>query len=132
MTLVGVITNEGKRNLLNVSFGLGGNAYTKMAVGKGSEAPTVESMGLNSECSVADGDYARVDLVSIQDAEDFIIKSEGTFPTTNITNSTIIKEIGIVDRDTLGEGVFWCICQIDDTEKDSGKQVKFTIYSIMI
>jgi hypothetical protein len=132
MALVGVITNEGKRNLLNVAFGLGGNAFTKMAFGKGSEAPVAESTGLNAECSIADGNYSRVDLVSIQDEVEFMIKSEGVLPTTNITNSTIIKEIGIVDRDTLGEGVFWCICQVDDTEKDSSKQVKFTIYSIML
>ena len=132
MVLVGVITNEGNRNLLNVAFGLGGNAFTKMAFGKGSEAPVAESTGLNAECSIEDGNYSRVDLVSIQDEVEFMIKSEGVLPTTNITNSTIIKEIGIVDRDTLGEGVFWCICQVDDTEKDSSKQVKFTIYSIML
>lgn len=132
MTLVSVITNEGKRNLLNVAFGLGGNPFTKMAVGKGSEAPTPESTSLNAECSAADGNYSRVDLVNIQDEEEFMVKSEGFFPTTNITNSTIIKEIGIVDRDALGEGVFWCICQVGNIEKDSTKQVKFTIYSIML
>ena len=130
--LVAIITNSGKNNLLNVGFGLGGLPFTKMAVGKGLEAPTKTSVSLNQECTSADGDYTRVTLVNTPYEDSFMIKSEGTFPTTNITEAdTVITEIGIVDNDVLGTGVFWCIAQVENTEKDSEKQVKFTIYSTM-
>ena len=133
MTLVSVITNDGKNTLLNVGFGLGADPFTKLAVGVGEVAPEKTSIALNSECTVADhGSYTRVTLVNTPDEDNFIMKSEGTFLTTNITEAgTVIKEIGIVNTDVLEEGIFWCICQVEDTPKDSTKQVKFTIYSTM-
>jgi hypothetical protein len=130
--MTNVITDDGKNNLLNVGFGLGGSPFLYMAVGVGTEAPTNASTALNSECTITNGDYSRVTLINTADTDEFMIVSEGTFLTTNITNNTTIREIGIVDTDTLEEGVFWCICQVADTVKDSTKQVKFTIYSTML
>lgn len=128
--MVNVITDAGKNNLLNVGFGLGGDPFIYMAVGVGTEAPSAASTALNSE--VSDVSYTRVELVNTQDTDEIMMISEGTFLTTNITTSTTIKEIGIVDTDVVGTGTFWCICQVEDTEKDSSKQVKFTIYSTML
>lgn len=128
--MVSVITNDGKNNLLNVGFGLGGNPFLYMAVGVGTEAPSEESTALNSE--VSDLSYTRVELVNTPDTDLIMMSSEGTFLTTNITTSTTIKEIGIVDTDVIGTGIFWCICQVEDTEKDDEKQVKFTVFSTMV
>lgn len=124
--LVSLITKVGKNNIWATGFyGGSGNVFRYGAAGKGATSPTEESTSLNSECTAGDGSYARVELVNTFETVNKRIKAEMTFPTTNITNSTTIKEIAIFDATT--SGIPFCICQIPDTVKDNTKQLKFTV-----
>ena len=129
--LVCVITDSGRINQLSVMFNKGGTPFQFMAVGKGLTAPDKESISLNQECGPSDGEYSRVAIETTIYPDKFMAKSVGIFPVDNITESTTITEIGLVNTDVIGTGDFWCICQVEPTEKDSAKRVQFTVYSTM-
>lgn len=126
---VKVVTDDGKNNLLYTSFagGIGAQAFGYGAAGKSTTDPTGLSEGLDDECSSQDGDYSRVPLSNIVDTNLNRIRMEMIFDTTNITNTTEINEIGIVDRETLLEGIFFCICRIPMMTKNSDNQLRIVI-----
>jgi hypothetical protein len=126
---VKTMTNDGKNNLLYTGFagGIGAQAFGYMAAGKSTTDPTELSEGLGDECSSQDGDYSRAALANTIDTDLNRIRMEGVFDTTNITNTTEINEIGIVDRETLNEGIFFCICRIPMMTKNADNQLRIVI-----
>jgi hypothetical protein len=129
MVLVSVITNDGKNNILSRGFADTAEPFGYMALGTGTGTPSESSTALNSECNNVD--YDRVALINTPETSVKRMKSEATFDETNITSSTTIKEIGITTSSSTG-GVFWCVCQIPDTDKDSSKTITFTVLSTMV
>lgn len=126
---VQVITNDGKNNLLYTSFagGIGAEPFGYGAAGKSTTDPTELSEGLDDECSSQDGDYSRVPLSNSVDTDLNRIRMEMVFDTTNITNTTEINEVGVVDRNTLLQGIFFCICRIPMMTKNGDNQLRVVI-----
>jgi hypothetical protein len=124
-----VVTNDGKNNLLYTGFagGVGASPFGFMAAGKSTTDPTEGSDGLVAECSSEDGDYSRTILTNQINTDLNKITMEGIFPITNITNTTEINEVGIVDRDTLLQGTFFCICRIPAMTKNGDNQLRIVI-----
>jgi hypothetical protein len=131
--MIEVVTDDGKNNILYCAFSgaVGANQFSHMAAGKGTTDPTIESTALDDECTSADGNYSRALLSNTFNSDYTRVKSEAIFDLTNITESTIINEIGIVDRDTLGEGVFYCICRIPAMTKSSENQLRIVVTSTL-
>lgn len=130
MVLVSVITNDGKNNMIARAFADSADPFGYMALGTGTVSPTESSTALNSESAHAA--YTRVALVNTAETGVKRMKSEATFDETNITSpAETIKEIGITTEASTG-GLFWCICQIPDTTKDSSKTITFTVLSTML
>ena len=129
MVNVEVVTYDGMNNVLACAFSgtVGANPFGYMAVGKSTDTPDETSTGLGDECRSADGDYARVALSNTPVTDERKIQMEGVFDVDNITSSTTITEVGIVDRETLLEGVFFCICQISSMTKSSDNQLRILI-----
>lgn len=129
MVNVEVVTYDGINNVLACAFSgmVGANTFGYMGVGKSTDTPTEESTELGDECTSADGDYARVALTNTFDTDLRKVEMEGVFDTTNITSSTTITEVGVVDRETLLEGVFFCLCQISSMTKSSDNQLRILI-----
>jgi hypothetical protein len=129
MAYVKVVTNDGKNNLLYTGFsgGIGAQPFSYGAAGKSTTDPTETSISLGDECSSQDGNYSRVPLTNIVETDLNRIRMEIFFDTTNITIPTEINEIGIVDRSTLLEGVFFCICRIPTMTKSADNQLRIVI-----
>jgi hypothetical protein len=114
MTETQIIIDDGKNNLLNTGFtGTGSslaNSFSLMAAGKSTNSYDSDSHGLGAECTSADGNYFDI---------------EGIFDTTNITNTTTITEIGIVDNQD--PGTFYCLCQLPPMTKNSSNQLRIVV-----
>lgn len=123
------VLKTGKNNLLATGFtGITANEFGYMAFGKSTITPTESgTTALGQECSSSDGSYTRVSLVNTADTDNRRVTSEAILPTTNVTNSTTITEVGICDTSTLSSGIFFCVCQIPPITKNSDKSVTITI-----
>lgn len=127
-----ITTKGGRNNLLALGFLGTGTGFGYMAVGTGLVDPTDSSTTLNSECIDGGtcGDYARSTLSNVEDEANARITSEATFDTTNVTASTDLTELGIVNAET--EGDFWCICTFPAINKDNTKSLTFTVITTLI
>lgn len=128
MTYVQQVLQDGKNNLLATGFyGPTANEFRYMAFGTSTNAPTESGTHtLGQECT--NSDYLRVELTNTVDTANRRITCQGTLPTTNITASTALTEVGICDASS-GNAVFYCVCQIPQITKDSSKSVTITVTS---
>lgn len=130
------ITEIGKNHALKLMFGKSDVEFAYMALGTGISDFTESSPGLTSEVTDGvgnDNDYERVQITNTaygdQGGVTKQMKSEAIFETTNIVNSTEIKELGIttVQDHTAGGDIWWCLCVVPPTTKSSGASLKFTV-----
>ena len=124
-----VVTNDGKNNLLKTGFAgsQGALPFGYMALGKSTTDPTEASTSLVSECSSQDGSYSRLPLTAVFNTDLNRVTLDATFGITNITETTEINEVGIVDTDTLLSGTFFCICRVPTMSKNSSNQLRIVI-----
>jgi hypothetical protein len=129
MTETQIIIDDGKNNLLNTGFtGTGSslaNSFSLMAAGKSTNSYDSDSHGLGAECTSADGNYFRAPISITPYPTLNRIDIEGIFDTTNITNTTTITEIGIVDNQD--PGTFYCLCQLPPMTKNSSNQLRIVV-----
>lgn len=128
------ITEAGKNHGLALIFGEAATEFAYMALGTGASDFTENSSGLTAEVTDVGGNsYERAVLVNIKYGDPGgvtkQIKSEGLFETTNIINSTTIKELGITNiaDHTAGGDVWWCLCVVPNSTKSSAIALKFTV-----
>jgi len=130
MTLIEVITTEGRMQILKNSFPNDANPiqFGYAGCGISDTVPTVDSTRLGLECDPSThGTYSRVPITATYDEENERVVLEAIFSQTNITNSAVIKEVAIFTTDILGEGIPLAICQIAPFTKNSSVQLKIDI-----
>jgi hypothetical protein len=130
MVATAVVTNDGLNAFLTNTFPteLGAVLYGYMALGTLASTFDDEDTALGSECNPAtQTGYERVALTVTRSPETNSIQLEGLFDLTNISVSTTIKELGVVNTDVLGEGTFFCLCRIPDMPKYDDLQLRFVV-----
>lgn len=127
-----IVTNIGKIHTLYNNFP-GYESATKfryMALGISDTIPTASSLSLGSECDPTNHlGYQRVPITCTFYPDEKKVLIEGIFDEENIANedSITIREVGIVNTQTLGTGDFFCISQIPPIQKDGDTQIKITL-----
>lgn len=127
-----ITVKAGRNNLLALGFLGTGTGFGYMAVGTGLVDPADSSTTLNSECVDGGtcGDYERATVSSTADEANGRVTSEATFDITNVTASTDLTELGIVNAETDGD--FWCICTFPAINKDNTKSITLTVITTLV
>lgn len=133
MVYTEVITKDGIEKIMQASFlqaVSAGDRFGYMAVGTQDGDFTTESQVLHSECNpVNHPGYERVATTNTITKATGTVKIEGLFDVDNIATvgTTDIKEIGLVNEQALGTGVFLTLAEIPAMPKSQDLQLRYEI-----
>ncbi len=106
-----------------------------LGVGIGNSDFTDESTQLSSECTpTTHTGYSRVLTNNTLDEENCMLTLEGVLSTANIAvdePGVDIREVGITNTNTLGEGTWICLGEIPPMKKNKNVQLRYVVNIIL-